>query len=179
MFGLRRFAIERPVIFWSFVLGSIEKNQCYMDRQMTLILHGYRLHATCDSIDGYNGFLSINHTSGESHKPIHPDNQLHHPSQTIHTTRCNAPLERRVPSRFLIITLAQSPAWLPSPTSSASQNPSFPLCTDQPGAGRPVLVFTVPKVRREYFGFKGVEALPITYPLPNRARNPPSGYEDA
>jgi hypothetical protein len=25
MFGLRRFAIERPVIFWSFVLGSIGK----------------------------------------------------------------------------------------------------------------------------------------------------------
>jgi hypothetical protein len=26
MFGLRRFAIERPVIFWSFVLGSIGKH---------------------------------------------------------------------------------------------------------------------------------------------------------
>ncbi|CAO3645301.1 unnamed protein product [Cunninghamella blakesleeana] len=43
----------------------------------------------------------------------------------------------------------------------------------------PALVFTVPKVRREYLGFKGVEALPLTYPIPNRARNPPSGYEDA
>lgn len=28
----------------------------------------------------------------------------------------------------------------------------------------PIMVFTVPKVRREYFGFKGYEQLPITYP---------------
>ncbi|CEG71574.1 hypothetical protein CU097_006727 [Rhizopus azygosporus] len=43
----------------------------------------------------------------------------------------------------------------------------------------PVMVLTVPKIRREYFGFKGYEPLPITYPLPNRSRNPPSGYEDS
>ncbi|KAI8638273.1 hypothetical protein BD408DRAFT_373764 [Parasitella parasitica] len=43
----------------------------------------------------------------------------------------------------------------------------------------PVMVFTVPKVRREYFGFKGYDPLPISYPLPNRARSPVSGYEDS
>jgi hypothetical protein len=66
---------------------------------------------------------------------------------------------------------------VPSPAPSSFQDQSFPLCTNQPGVEiiiltyapmylliGPVLVFTVPKVRREYFGFKGVEALPITYP---------------
>ncbi|KAI9366403.1 hypothetical protein BD770DRAFT_376145 [Pilaira anomala] len=47
------------------------------------------------------------------------------------------------------------------------------------GSVGPVMVFTVPKVRREYFGFKGYEQLPITYPLPNRARVATSGYEDS
>ncbi|KAI8334403.1 hypothetical protein BC941DRAFT_432909 [Chlamydoabsidia padenii] len=47
------------------------------------------------------------------------------------------------------------------------------------GSIGPVMVFTVPKIRRDYFGFQGIEALPITYPLPNRARTHPSGYEDA
>ncbi|CAO3612413.1 unnamed protein product [Mucor hiemalis] len=47
------------------------------------------------------------------------------------------------------------------------------------GTAGPVMVFTVPKVRREYFGFKGYEQLPITYPLPNRARVATSGYEDS
>ncbi|KAI8974699.1 hypothetical protein BDB01DRAFT_806158, partial [Pilobolus umbonatus] len=28
----------------------------------------------------------------------------------------------------------------------------------------PVMVWTVPKFRREYLGFKGYEPLPITYP---------------
>ncbi|KAI8889737.1 hypothetical protein K501DRAFT_237917 [Backusella circina FSU 941] len=46
------------------------------------------------------------------------------------------------------------------------------------GTAGPVMVWTVPKIRRDYFGFKGIEPLPLTYPLPNRARNPPSGYED-
>ncbi|KAL0077505.1 NADH-ubiquinone oxidoreductase subunit NI9M [Phycomyces blakesleeanus] len=46
------------------------------------------------------------------------------------------------------------------------------------GSAGPLMVWTVPTIRREYFGFKGVERLPITYPLPNRARNPPAGYED-
>ncbi|KAJ8654264.1 hypothetical protein O0I10_010086 [Lichtheimia ornata] len=46
------------------------------------------------------------------------------------------------------------------------------------GAVGPVMVWTVPKIRREYFGYKGVPPLPITYPLPNQARNPPAGYED-
>ncbi|GAA5810928.1 hypothetical protein MFLAVUS_004356 [Mucor flavus] len=47
------------------------------------------------------------------------------------------------------------------------------------GSIGPVLVFTVPNFRREYLGFKGVEQLPITYPLPNRARTATSGYEDS
>ncbi|KAI7901740.1 uncharacterized protein BX663DRAFT_513884 [Cokeromyces recurvatus] len=47
------------------------------------------------------------------------------------------------------------------------------------GSIGPIMVWTVPKVRREYFGFKGYEPLPITYPLPNRARTPTSGYEDS
>ncbi|KAI8388342.1 uncharacterized protein BYT42DRAFT_559769 [Radiomyces spectabilis] len=46
------------------------------------------------------------------------------------------------------------------------------------GSAGPVMVWTVPKIRREYFGYKGVAALPITYPLPQGPRNPPSGYED-
>ncbi|KAI8969212.1 hypothetical protein BDF20DRAFT_827236 [Mycotypha africana] len=46
------------------------------------------------------------------------------------------------------------------------------------GSIGPVMVFTVPKVRREYFGFQGYETLPITYPLPNRPRKPTTGYED-
>ncbi|CAO0794041.1 NADH-ubiquinone oxidoreductase subunit NI9M [Mucor lusitanicus] len=47
------------------------------------------------------------------------------------------------------------------------------------GTAGPVMVFTVPKFRREYLGFKGYEPLPISYPLPNRARTPVSGYEDS
>ncbi|ORY97496.1 hypothetical protein BCR43DRAFT_513896 [Syncephalastrum racemosum] len=46
------------------------------------------------------------------------------------------------------------------------------------GSIGPVMVWTVPSIRRNYFGYKGIEQLPMTYPLPNRARNPPSGYED-
>jgi len=62
------------------------------------------------------------------------------------------------------------------------------------------MVWTVPKVRREYFGYKPVAPLPTTYPckyithnfdriakvtltfmpmsVPAGPRNPPSGYED-
>ncbi|CEP10950.1 hypothetical protein [Parasitella parasitica] len=36
--------------------------------------------------------------------------------------------------------------------------------TSNPSHLGPVMVFTVPKIRREYFGFKGYEALPISYP---------------
>ncbi|KAG1318471.1 hypothetical protein G6F62_012342 [Rhizopus arrhizus] len=32
------------------------------------------------------------------------------------------------------------------------------------GAVGPVMVWTVPSIRRNYFGFKGYEPLPITYP---------------
>jgi hypothetical protein len=39
-----------------------------------------KLHTTCDSTDGYNGFSNRNHTNSEPHSPMHPDNQLHHPS---------------------------------------------------------------------------------------------------
>ncbi|EIE89687.1 hypothetical protein G6F57_005495 [Rhizopus arrhizus] len=47
------------------------------------------------------------------------------------------------------------------------------------GAVGPVMVWTVPSIRRNYFGFKGYEPLPITYPLPNRPRQPTTGYEDS
>ncbi|KAI9487805.1 MAG: hypothetical protein EXX96DRAFT_554710 [Benjaminiella poitrasii] len=47
------------------------------------------------------------------------------------------------------------------------------------GSMGPITILTVPKVRRDYFGFKGYDPLPITYPLPNRARSPPNGYEDS
>ncbi|KAI9314926.1 hypothetical protein BX666DRAFT_1964768 [Dichotomocladium elegans] len=46
------------------------------------------------------------------------------------------------------------------------------------GSIGPVMVWTVPTIRREYFGYKGIPALPLTYPLPNGPRNPPAGYED-
>ncbi|KAI8137780.1 hypothetical protein BJV82DRAFT_524723 [Fennellomyces sp. T-0311] len=46
------------------------------------------------------------------------------------------------------------------------------------GSIGPIMVWTVPDIRRKYFGFKGYPELPLTYPLPNRARNPPAGYED-
>ncbi|KAI7871313.1 hypothetical protein BDF14DRAFT_1873594 [Spinellus fusiger] len=60
------------------------------------------------------------------------------------------------------------------------------FATDQPivfwsfaiGSVGPLMVWTVPSIRRNYFGFKGVEPLPVTYPLPRGARNPPAGYED-
>ncbi|KIY71506.1 hypothetical protein CYLTODRAFT_450682 [Cylindrobasidium torrendii FP15055 ss-10] len=42
----------------------------------------------------------------------------------------------------------------------------------------PVLALTVPPFREKYLGYKRADPLPKTYPLPNRARQPPSGYED-
>ncbi|KAF9427127.1 hypothetical protein BGZ94_005425 [Podila epigama] len=41
----------------------------------------------------------------------------------------------------------------------------------------PVLVLTVPEIRKSQ-GYVSPARIPETYPLPNRARNPPSGYED-
>ncbi|GJJ72768.1 hypothetical protein EMPS_05126 [Entomortierella parvispora] len=41
----------------------------------------------------------------------------------------------------------------------------------------PVLVVAVPPLR-ESQGYVRPARVPDTYPLPNRARNPPSGYED-
>ncbi|KAG0093454.1 hypothetical protein BGZ93_010856 [Podila epicladia] len=41
----------------------------------------------------------------------------------------------------------------------------------------PVLVVTVPEIRKSQ-GYVSPARIPDTYPLPQRARNPPSGYED-
>ncbi|CAO3686282.1 unnamed protein product [Umbelopsis vinacea] len=46
------------------------------------------------------------------------------------------------------------------------------------GSIGPLMVWTVPKVRREYFGFKTIAPLPTTYPMPAGPRNQPAGYED-
>ncbi|CAO3573878.1 hypothetical protein BGZ70_009576 [Mortierella alpina] len=41
----------------------------------------------------------------------------------------------------------------------------------------PVLVVTVPSIRKSQ-GYVSPARIPDTYPLPQRARNPPAGYED-
>ncbi|KAF9158122.1 hypothetical protein DFQ26_007960 [Actinomortierella ambigua] len=41
----------------------------------------------------------------------------------------------------------------------------------------PVLVVGVPPIRKS-MGWVPAQRIPETYPLPNRARNPPPGYED-
>ncbi|KAF9146394.1 hypothetical protein BGX30_000740 [Mortierella sp. GBA39] len=41
----------------------------------------------------------------------------------------------------------------------------------------PVLVLGVPAVRKSQ-GYVSPARIPDTYPLPQRARSPPSGYED-
>ncbi|SAL97824.1 hypothetical protein [Absidia glauca] len=139
MFGLRRFAIERPVIFWSFVLGSIGKQGLWIG-----LLHTY---THTHLMDVYNFY------------------------------------DERYYLRQLHDTFIYNLEWNDRPHESLQRKrlthpTSVCVCVLVTMKG-PVMVFTVPKVRREYFGFKGVEALPITYPLPNRARNSPSGYEDA
>ncbi|KAK0528998.1 n19m, NADH-ubiquinone oxidoreductase 9.5 kDa subunit [Tilletia horrida] len=45
------------------------------------------------------------------------------------------------------------------------------------GSVGPVLVVTVPAIRRKY-GFKPAERIPSSYPLPQRAREEVSGFDD-
>ncbi|KAE8216004.1 hypothetical protein CF319_g3180 [Tilletia indica] len=45
------------------------------------------------------------------------------------------------------------------------------------GSVGPVLVVTVPAIRRQY-GWKPAERIPMTYPLPQRARDEVSGFDD-
>ncbi|KAH9449764.1 hypothetical protein Pst134EB_020580 [Puccinia striiformis f. sp. tritici] len=43
----------------------------------------------------------------------------------------------------------------------------------------PVLLATVPPIRRNYFGYVSPEQIPMSYPLPQRKRNPDlKGYDD-
>ncbi|POY71461.1 hypothetical protein BMF94_5774 [Rhodotorula taiwanensis] len=42
----------------------------------------------------------------------------------------------------------------------------------------PVMVVTVPEIRKRFFGYKPVERPPTSYPLPNRPREATEGYED-
>ncbi|KAI8057133.1 hypothetical protein BDF22DRAFT_740662 [Syncephalis plumigaleata] len=41
----------------------------------------------------------------------------------------------------------------------------------------PLMALTAPSVR-SMLGYQHVEPLPFSYPLPNRPRNPPAGYDD-
>ncbi|BGP21681.1 n19m, NADH-ubiquinone oxidoreductase 9.5 kDa subunit [Rhodotorula toruloides] len=46
------------------------------------------------------------------------------------------------------------------------------------GAVGPILVVTVPPIRKRYFGYKPAERIPQSYPLPSRPRQATEGYED-
>ncbi|KAK0193905.1 hypothetical protein F5146DRAFT_953055 [Armillaria mellea] len=47
------------------------------------------------------------------------------------------------------------------------------------GIAGPVMAYTIPSIRENYFGYKPAERVPITYPLPQRPRRPVSpGYDD-
>ncbi|KAI6024849.1 hypothetical protein PISMIDRAFT_689672 [Pisolithus microcarpus 441] len=46
------------------------------------------------------------------------------------------------------------------------------------GISGPVLAFSVPPIRRNYFGYVQPELIPTTYPLPQRPRRPVKGYDD-
>ncbi|RSH88093.1 uncharacterized protein EHS24_000620 [Apiotrichum porosum] len=46
------------------------------------------------------------------------------------------------------------------------------------GLAGPVMVATVPPIRKS-FGWTPAERIPTTFPLPDRARRPTVGYEDA
>ncbi|KAF9173917.1 hypothetical protein BGX21_008256 [Mortierella sp. AD011] len=59
---------------------------------------------------------------------------------------------------------------------SASQNPYIFVSFVIAAVG-PALVVTVPSIRKSQ-GYVSPARVPETYPLPQRARNPPSGYED-
>ncbi|KAJ7364058.1 hypothetical protein DFH08DRAFT_681113, partial [Mycena albidolilacea] len=41
----------------------------------------------------------------------------------------------------------------------------------------PVVLVTVPPIKQR-LGYKQAEPIPLSYPLPNRARRPVQGYED-
>lgn len=45
------------------------------------------------------------------------------------------------------------------------------------GAIGPIAVVTVPQYRAK-LGWKPAERIPVTYPLPDRPRQPVSGYDD-
>ncbi|PWN87836.1 hypothetical protein FA10DRAFT_234093 [Acaromyces ingoldii] len=45
------------------------------------------------------------------------------------------------------------------------------------GVVGPIAVVTVPPIRRQY-GWKPAERIPTSYPIPNRAREEVSGYDD-
>ncbi|KAI7817588.1 hypothetical protein BC939DRAFT_465547 [Gamsiella multidivaricata] len=59
---------------------------------------------------------------------------------------------------------------------SANKNPYIFVSFVVAAIG-PVLVVGVPAIRKNS-GYISPARIPDTYPLPNRARNPPSGYED-
>ncbi|PLW47067.1 hypothetical protein PCASD_03970 [Puccinia coronata f. sp. avenae] len=47
------------------------------------------------------------------------------------------------------------------------------------GAAGPVLLATVPPIRRNYFGYVSPDPIPMSYPLPQRKRNTElKGYDD-
>ncbi|KAK0204911.1 N19M, NADH-ubiquinone oxidoreductase 9.5 kDa subunit [Desarmillaria ectypa] len=47
------------------------------------------------------------------------------------------------------------------------------------GIAGPVMAYTIPSIRENYFGYKPAERVPITYPLPQRPRRPvPPTYND-
>ncbi|WVN88719.1 uncharacterized protein L203_103932 [Cryptococcus depauperatus CBS 7841] len=47
------------------------------------------------------------------------------------------------------------------------------------GFAGPVMVMTVPPIRRRWFGYKTPEPIPSTYPVPDRPRRKVTGYEDS
>ncbi|KAF8968644.1 hypothetical protein BGZ46_010843 [Entomortierella lignicola] len=59
---------------------------------------------------------------------------------------------------------------------SASQNPYIFVSFVIAAVG-PALVLTVPSIRKGQ-GYVSPARIPETFPLPQRARNPPAGYED-
>ncbi|KAH9812091.1 hypothetical protein DFH28DRAFT_1130338 [Melampsora americana] len=47
------------------------------------------------------------------------------------------------------------------------------------GSSGPILLATVPPIRRNYFGYRSPEPIPASYPLPKRLRDDQlSGYDD-
>ncbi|ORY06178.1 hypothetical protein K493DRAFT_310680 [Basidiobolus meristosporus CBS 931.73] len=46
------------------------------------------------------------------------------------------------------------------------------------GCSSPLMVIVVPKIRRDYLGIARVPEIPTSYPIPNRARQIPLGFDD-